>query len=83
MSHGRQTSSKKLIPKGKDELNLPDWRIGVPTHQQPLKSDGGKLDYIIQIISRTNGPDQKVTKMAPSLSPRRSHGLPPRTCIQS
>lgn len=52
---------------GRDELNLADWRISVPTHQQPRKADGGKLDVIEYEIPGRDGRDQRVTLMAPSL----------------
>jgi len=51
---------------GKDELNLADWRISVPTHQQPRKADGGKLDLVEYEIPAANGTTQKVTLMAPA-----------------
>ena len=52
---------------GKDELNLADWRISVPTHQQPRKEDGGKLDVIEHELPTAGGATQKVTLMAPSV----------------
>jgi len=56
---------------GKDELNLADWRIGVPTHQQPQGKDGGKVDFVEYEIERQNEPNQIVTIEAP-----RRKGLP-------
>ena len=44
------TPQKRKPYIGKDELNLADWRISVPTHQQPRKEDGGKLDVIITMF---------------------------------
>jgi len=52
---------------GKDELNLADWRISVPTHQQPRKEDGGKLDVLEYEIPSRDEQTQKVTLMAPSV----------------
>ena len=52
---------------GKDELNLADWRISAPKHQQPRKEDGGKLDVIEHEMPNPNGTTQKVTLMAPSV----------------
>ena len=51
---------------GKDELNLADWRIGVPTHQQPRKDNGEKLDVIEYEIPTRNEITQRVTLMAPA-----------------
>jgi len=56
---------KKWI--GRDELNLADWRISAPTHQQPRKVDGGKRDVIEYSIPRRSGGDQRVTLMAPAV----------------
>lgn len=51
---------------GKDELNLADWRISVPTYQQPLKLDGGKVDYIKYTVPTKDGTNKTITLQAPS-----------------
>ncbi len=53
--------------QGKDHLNFADWRIGLTKYETPRKADGGKLDYIETVISRSGQPDQKLTKMSPSI----------------
>jgi len=60
------TPQEKARHIGKDELNLADWRIGVPTHQQPRKENGEKLDVIEYEIPSRHGRTQRVTLMAPS-----------------
>ena len=67
MPHGRKsTASPDDNSIGKDELNLADWPIGVPTYQQPQKKDGGKVDFIEHEIPRPDGSMQRVTLEAPS-----------------
>src|SRR5688572_30385279 len=69
MPHGRTTPQGRRQEArfiGKDELNLADWPLGVRAYQQPLKADGGKVDYIETQIRRPDGSFQKVTRMAPS-----------------
>ena len=60
------TPQKEGLRIGKDELNLADWRISVPTHKQPRRSDGDKLSVVEYEIPVANGTTQKVTLMAPS-----------------
>jgi hypothetical protein len=62
----RPTPQEKERLIGKDELNLADWRISVPTHQQPRKEDGGRLDVIEYEIPSASGTTQRVTLVAPS-----------------
>lgn len=47
-------------------MNLADWPLGVLSHQQPRKADGGKVDYIETYVPRPDGTTQKLTRMAPS-----------------
>ena len=50
---------------GKDELNLADWRISAPQHEQPRTKDGGRVDFLEYVIDR-EGHRQQVTIEAPS-----------------
>jgi len=63
----KRSPQEKYSRIGRDELNLADWRISVPTHQQPRKEDGGKLDVVEYTIPTKDNRDQRVTLMAPSL----------------
>jgi len=63
----KRSPQEKYSRIGRDELNLADWRISVPTHQQPRKEDGGKLDVIEYTIPTKGRRDQRVTLMAPSV----------------
>jgi len=51
---------------GKDHLNLADWRISVPTFQQPRSKDGGTVDFVEYVIPRAGGSHQRVTLESPS-----------------